>query len=205
LREAFTRYRRAHGTVEPRARAQLVLLANLQIGLHEQTRLQPEIAEALDAALLDVQAARQRIVERFDGLLRPARQSDVGAHLLNAIADRLAIEVRAVVREVITERLMAIGLADERAVALGTDLGRPFPENLSVADNPDLVLLLSRYDATPDSTRGSGAVDWAVLEERMHFIADFFRAYQDDAGLFDSPFPSEQLAMIDAGQVPGGV
>ena len=35
---------------DPKRRAELVVLANLEIGLHEQTRLQPEIREALDAA-----------------------------------------------------------------------------------------------------------------------------------------------------------
>jgi hypothetical protein len=44
LRQAFARY------VERRSDEQIVL-ANLEIGLHEQTRLQPEISEALDAAL----------------------------------------------------------------------------------------------------------------------------------------------------------
>ena len=33
--------------------AQAMLLANLEIGLHEQTRLQPEIREAMDAAYID--------------------------------------------------------------------------------------------------------------------------------------------------------
>jgi hypothetical protein len=44
LRQAFARY-------EARPSAEQLVLANLEIGLHEQTRLQPEIREALDAAL----------------------------------------------------------------------------------------------------------------------------------------------------------
>lgn len=44
LRQAFARYER-------RASAEQLILANLEIGLHEQTRLQPEIREAMDAAL----------------------------------------------------------------------------------------------------------------------------------------------------------
>lgn len=43
LRQAFARYER-------RASAEQLILANLEIGLHEQTRLQPEIREAMDAA-----------------------------------------------------------------------------------------------------------------------------------------------------------
>jgi hypothetical protein len=43
LRQAFARY--------PSGAAEQIVLANLEIGLHEQTRLQPQIREALDAAL----------------------------------------------------------------------------------------------------------------------------------------------------------
>ena len=44
LRQAFARY-------AARRSDEQIVLANLEIGLHEQTRLQPEIREALDAAL----------------------------------------------------------------------------------------------------------------------------------------------------------
>ena len=50
LRQAFTRYQQQRLEPDPNRRAELVVLANLEIGLHEQTRLQPEIGEALDAA-----------------------------------------------------------------------------------------------------------------------------------------------------------
>ena len=44
LRQAFARY-------GPDAAAEQIVLANLEIGLHEQTRLDPQIREALDAAV----------------------------------------------------------------------------------------------------------------------------------------------------------
>jgi hypothetical protein len=44
LRQAFARYRQRPSTEQ-------MILANLEIGLHEQTRLQREIREAMDAAL----------------------------------------------------------------------------------------------------------------------------------------------------------
>ncbi|MDQ3849273.1 MAG: hypothetical protein M3296_01475, partial [Actinomycetota bacterium] len=50
LQQAFARYARIAAAPEPRAHAELILLANLEIGMHEQTRLQPEIRESLDAA-----------------------------------------------------------------------------------------------------------------------------------------------------------
>ena len=50
LRQAFARYERRRLERDPKERAELAVLANLEIGFHEQTRLQPEIREALDAA-----------------------------------------------------------------------------------------------------------------------------------------------------------
>jgi len=52
LRQAFMRYEQQRSVVtDQKTRAELIVLANLEIGLHEQTRLQPEIREAMDAAL----------------------------------------------------------------------------------------------------------------------------------------------------------
>jgi hypothetical protein len=39
------------------------LCANLEIGFHEQTRLQPEIAASLDAAFLDPKTFRLRLIK----------------------------------------------------------------------------------------------------------------------------------------------
>ena len=49
LRQAFSRYAGAGATPDPGPRAELLLCANLEIGMHEQTRLQPEIRESLDS------------------------------------------------------------------------------------------------------------------------------------------------------------
>ncbi len=43
-------YQRQHSS-PTRAAPQWIVLANLEIGLHEQTRLQPQIREAIDAAI----------------------------------------------------------------------------------------------------------------------------------------------------------
>jgi hypothetical protein len=50
LRQAFEHYERMRVEPTPKARAELAVLANLEVGLHEQTRLQPEIRDALEAA-----------------------------------------------------------------------------------------------------------------------------------------------------------
>jgi hypothetical protein len=63
LRQAFTRYYRAMFTSDPKRRAELLLLANLEIGLHEQTRLQPEITASLEAPVLDPGELERRLLE----------------------------------------------------------------------------------------------------------------------------------------------
>ena len=61
LREAFAHYQRQRREPDAGARAAWILLANLKIGLHEQTRLQPQIVAAVDAPIVtaeDLGAAR---------------------------------------------------------------------------------------------------------------------------------------------------
>ena len=71
---------------------------------------------------------------------------------------------------------------------LGRDLTGDYPAALRTLSHPDLRALLAGVDTTPDSPRGTGGPDWSDLPGRMHFIADLFRAYHEDATLFDPPF-----------------
>jgi hypothetical protein len=206
LRRAFANYEAARGAIPAAARAQLLLLANVQIGLHEQTRLQPEIRGAMDSALLDVADTRRRILDRLSAVIEagPLRRVHTGEGnlLLNAVADEIAEELRLVTRIVVTDHLMSIGLPGGRTLRLGSDVVTKFPAVLATLTNPDLVSLLRAYDASPDTPRGSAAIDWSVLSQRLHFIADFFRGYQEDPTLFDPPFDSGQLQDIEDGRVP---
>jgi hypothetical protein len=87
---------------------------------------------------------------------------------------------------------------------LGRDLRRGFPESLRKIADSDLLALLKQVDPTPDSVDGSGAVDWADFEERIHFIADLFRCFQEYAPLSEPPFSPEQVADLKAGRRPSG-
>jgi hypothetical protein len=89
-------------------------------------------------------------------------------------------------------------------LSLGRDVPGMFPVDLKRIDNPDLRALLGRIDPTPDTTRGSGADDWSILTERIHFIADLFRVYQERPTLLSEPFSAEQVAMIKSGGRPAG-
>ena len=147
VRRSFTNYLAARTTSDPGERAQLLLLANVQIGLHEQTRLQPEIREAMDAALLDVADTRRRILERLDQMVEATPlgrvHTGVGRLLLNRVADEIAEELRLVARLVTTERLMTIALPGGGTLRLGSDVSGNFPEPLRTLTNPEIVALLA--------------------------------------------------------------
>jgi hypothetical protein len=89
-------------------------------------------------------------------------------------------------------------------LSLGRDVPGTFPSDLKTLDNPDLRALLDRIDPPPDTTRGSGADDWSILAQRIHFIADLFRVYQERPTLLSDPFTAEQVAVINSGGRPAG-
>jgi hypothetical protein len=211
LRQAFTRYYRSFFIQDAKARAELLLCANLEIGLHEQNRLQPEIAEALDAAFLDVtQFTRQLIKVIFPDsswlvfiqwlarrwLGRPTKLDQAVQAWLKAI--------QALMREAITELMMTIHLPPDLTIHLGDDLTAGFPEVLRQLVDPDLRSLFAQIAPTPDSVEGSGARDWANLPDRLHFIADLFRCYQESHALYDAPFSPQQVAALKSGRIPDG-
>ena len=209
LRQAFSRYHRARFEVDPGTRAQLVLLANLEIGLHEQTRLQPEIAEALNAAIVDPRDIRDRVLKAlFPNAEWLVRLRLLIARLirrrllLDLAIDALVAEERRLIRHVLTRHLMSIQLGPAVRLQLGEDLGGGFPPSLREIVLPELRELLDRIDPTRDSPLGSGAVDWADLGDRVHFIAEMFRSFQESPFLFEPPFTPAQLERLDAGERP---
>lgn len=210
LKQAFTRYYQAFFEADFKARLELLLLANLEIGFHEQTRLQPEIAAALDAAFIKPKDFTRRLLRAlfpYRGWLARLRlwlmRLFTGPTPFDAAVNALLLEVRRLARLVITEHMMTIDLAGTR-LKLGDDLRAEFPLELRTITNADLRTLLERVDPTPDSLDGSGATDWAALTDRIHFIADMFRCYQTTPALFDPPFTADQVIALKAGQVPIG-
>lgn len=198
LRRAFARYYRARFEPDARARAELVFHANLEIGFHEQTRLQPEIVEAMEAGLDEPARIRRELLEELrdaGGSLRS---------LLEPAATRLGEHARDLARRVITDFLMTLALPGGKSLRLGRDLSGEFPEVLRTPEAEELRAFLGRIDPTPDSLRASGARDWGNLGERLHFIADLFRAYHARSELFEAPFAPEQAWRLKAGEVPAG-
>jgi hypothetical protein len=210
LRDAFAAYAEARFLVDADAQAERIFYANLLVGLHEQTRLQPEIAAALDAALTDAEAVREQLLARLlPGVWRRTRHRV--ARLfgrrppLDEALDRLVAVLRRELRRLVTESLMTLRISDEVALRLGRDLEMPFPEALRQITYPPLRALLARVDPTPDSVLGSGARDWADLAQRMHFIADLFRCFHAWPTLFREPFTADQVEAFSAGKRPEGM
>jgi hypothetical protein len=210
LRRAFAHYHQVLNESDEKTRAELLLLANLEIGFHEQTRLQPEIVSALDAPIYNPADLRRRLLAE----LFPAPMSRVRLALLHLFGragalfrarDRLAEEFQRLGRMVITEHLMTLRLPGDQVLRLGQDLQAEFPPLLKHTTHPELQALLDRVDPTPDSLHETGAEDWGKLSDRMHFIADLFRAHHRDGTLYDPPFTADQVAAIKIGDLPAGL
>jgi hypothetical protein len=122
--------------------------------------------------------------------------------LLDVAVDALVVEARRLVRHILTRHLMSIQLGSGVRLQLGEDLGAGFPPSLQEIVLPELRELLDRIDPTQDSPLGSGAVDWADLDDRVHFIAELFRCFQESPFLFEPPFTPAQLERLDAGERP---
>jgi hypothetical protein len=204
LRRAFARYERQRFETVPKERMELVVLANLEVGLHEQTRLQPEIREAVDAAYATKQDLGARLLEVL--FPRAASRRLVrrpAAAVLGVLASRLQRTASELAREVITESFLVLSLPG-RVLALGTHLGDPFPDDLREIENADFAELLARYEPVPPALDDCGATDWSELEQRMHYIAHLFRCFHARAELSAPPFTPEQVRDFRRGRVPDG-
>ncbi len=205
LRQAFLHYQQQCRAASPKVKAEFVLLANLEIGLHEQTRLQPEIREALEAPLVTAQDLGKRVAEAlFPGAAewREMFRRPVVAVLerLGRSVQRFAVELS---RQVVTDSLMALAIPGT-VLALGKHLNEPIPEVLRDVESPELISLLEKFEPSAGTPDDCGAKDWAELVERMHYIAHLFRAYHLRPELFETPFTPEQVRCFQSGTVPDG-
>lgn len=210
LRRAFQNTYRSLFEPNEKARSELLFLANLQIGFHEQTRLQPEINEALSAPVLLPHAFVQNLLRAYYPNHR--QLADFLAWLLSTFGRMIGFDTfveaylegaRGQIQRTITALLMTIELPHIR-LRLGDDLSAEFPPCLRQITNPDLVDLLAQVDPTPGSLHESGARQWGDLFDRLHFIADMFRSYHTASPLFEPPFTPEQVEILFQDRVPPG-
>jgi hypothetical protein len=200
LKTAFTSYFAAAESTKPKEKAEYTLYGNLLIGLHEQTRLQPYIAGALDAPFADrtYEALLERQPDWLEWIARPAFREFLRV---------LRLELKEVWERLATRYLMRLALPDGGSLSLGVDIPvgvRPFPKVLTPLEQEHLVKLVKSYDPHLDTLKGSGSRNWTKLESRMAFIADLFRSRQQDPDLFRPPFAAHQLEVLRAGRLPDG-
>lgn len=206
LRQAFRRYYGALFETRSDVRAQTLYLANLEVGWHEQTRLQAEIQEALDSPALEVRELGEHVLM----ILAPGARTwyrvfFVPASMtLGVIVLPLAGVARRLSREVITDCLMMLFVPPDRGLRLGHDLTLAFPENLRELSGEEILAALTQLHCDTRNAHPCGAEDWADLRERLHYIAHLFRACSEDAALSSPPFDAPQVAAIRAGRLPPG-
>ena len=205
LREAFERYERRQLERDPKARMELAVLANLAIGFHEQTRLQPQIREALDAAYATKEDLGHRALEAlFPSAVRlwPVVRRPAAA-VVGVVASGAQRAASRIAREVITESLMVLSLPG-RVLALSMHLGDAYPDALREPANAELIEFLARFEPLPPAPDRCGARDWSDLHQRMHYIVHLFCAFHLREELSRPPFTPEQVASFNRGIVPDG-
>ena len=206
LREAIENFLDAARERDPLKKAQHMLLANAQTGLHEQIRLQPYIAGSLNAPIEETLGAIW---------------DDHGAHAeqhslldrVHALWDRLGA---AIVHDAekawgmfSAEELMTLSVPGQ-VLRLGDTLppvrGKPlYPRDLVQIQNEGAHDLLMQYDALDPHAQGEvGADDWSALAQRMRYILALFRSRQQEASMLQQPFSSAQLTSLWANRVPTG-
>jgi hypothetical protein len=189
----------------------LHLLANLEIGFHEQVRLQPEIAESLNAGLVDPQHVRDYVSnilvdsKNFWGkVLYFFKWISGKTSLFKKAIDSLVFAAEGHIRRIISEHLMTLTLPPDNCLHLGHDLTVDYPDDLNQLTNPELLALLTQVELTTNNPGGEGATDWSDIKQRLHFIADLFRCYQETKSLFNEAFTAQQVAILKAGGLPEG-
>jgi hypothetical protein len=205
LKEALEHFLAAAQESDPVAKAQHMLVANAQTGLHEQIRLQPYIAGSLNAP---IENTLERIWQE-----RSAKQADDSLlGRIHALWDRLGSAVvhdaKAVWNLFSTEELMTLTVPGQ-VLRLGDALpppapGRPlYPEPLVSLSNYDAIELLEQYDALDPEAEGYvGATDWTLLTQRMRYIIALFRSRQQESSIQQQPFSPTQLELLWADKVP---
>jgi len=233
LAEAARRYYMAKFEPDPKRRAELILLANATVGLHEQTRLQTYIAGALNAPIGDAlsNATHDALAQRIGTALLGPR----GRALVDRLLAPLTDHVQRVFHRFATELMMTLKLPDE-VLHLGRDLPAPpgeplFPPVLQKISDPELSSLLAQYSALAERSEerdmvraieeaaealmgklgfgesfalGTGADDWTQLSQRMRYILEMFRSRQQDKRLLQATFTADQVLALHEGRIPTG-
>lgn len=196
LATALRAFAAARSEASAHRKAELMLFANGQVGLHEQIRLQPFIADSIDAPIRDALAGA--LEEAGEGLPRLLAHEvhAIVSHGLHPIADA----AESVWQKVATRELMTLELPDG-TLRLGHDVPAPrgaplYPRVLDPIDDPAVTEFLAHYHGDEPLQRGGENCDWARLSYRMAYILELFRSRQCDSSLFDEPLTDRERAVV---------
>lgn len=198
LRAAFADYTAAARATGAEERGERMLLGNCRIGLHEQTRLQPNIQGAIDAPI-------DQIFGRYLRAGLPRFVRGPLAMLLGFLVRHFIGEVTELWQEVATRHAMRLALPNGKEISLGADvpiLPSGVPPALQQLELPELRELFERFRGPNSGDAGSAANNWANLDDRMGFIVELFRVRQQELDLFGPPFPPDREQHILAGLIP---
>jgi hypothetical protein len=164
------------------------------VGLHEQVRLQPAIADALTApaeVLLKQKLPLFSVLP--NGTSYWNQLTDLSRELAAAMATNAFMFISVPSGDLLLSQDVKVPLGEKR-----------FPAVLQTLTDFRLRQLVKQWDNGLDTLTGSAAENWARLEDRMRFIIDMFRSYQQNYTLYNPPFAPFQAASILSGQVPVG-
>lgn len=205
LKEALEHFLAAAQESDPVAKAQHMLVANAQTGLHEQIRLDPYIAGSLNAP---IENTLERIWEE-----RSIKRADTSLlSRIHALWDRVGASIvhdaKGAWNLFSAEELMTLTVPGQ-VLRLGERLPPAFPgkalypEPLVDLTNYAAIELLEQYDVLDPHGEGYvGASDWTLLPQRMRYIIALFRSRQQEGSIQQQPFSSAQLDMLWADKVP---
>jgi hypothetical protein len=232
LAGAARHYYEAAYAADPKTRAELVLLGNGEIGMHEQTRLDPYLAGSLDAAVTDL-VSNQWKTAVLDEVVDHAARGRVEARLVQILAD-LAPRLTKAFQDVATRTMMSLQLPGQ-LVHMGHDLRAPlgspmYPKVVEDLQHPSLRSVFEQFsclntvvspgqgiagriheafeeieeDLEGPVAFGTAASDWTNYPQRMRFILPLFRSRHQTQNLLGAPFTDDQIRSILEGVVPPG-
>jgi hypothetical protein len=198
LRQAAENYYRARFETDPILKAQLVLLANAQVGKHEQMRLQGCLENFLGGAL------EQRIVQHAQQQCRGIAALEIAVTPIARAAGKFAKEEWT---KLLTDVALHLNLPGNETLHLRSDvpppLGKPlYPPDLQKLSNPAALAILEEFGADTPTAIGTGATDWSNLVQRMHYILVLFRSRQLESILLSEAFSAAQQSDLAAGRMP---
>jgi len=198
LRQAAENYYRGRFETNPSLKAQLVLLANAQVGKHEQMRLQGCLEQFLGASL------ERRIVEHAQAQCRGIAWLEIAVTPLAREAGKLAKEEWT---KLLTDLALHLNLPGNETLHLHSDVppprGKPlYPPELQELSNPDGLAILEEFGADTPNALGTAATDWTNLLQRMHYILVLFRSRQLESILLSEAFSPAQQSALASGRIP---